>query len=102
MKQKTHPLADIKVVRRKSSTLTKIVILTAIVLSMVTLLTLHLATEAANRRTEQLRQQAVILEQESQRLDEYESQKGTFQEIIRIAQEKLGLILPDSAIIQPE
>ena len=102
MKQKTHPLADIKVIRRKSSTLTKIVILTAIVLSMATLLTLHLATEAANRRTEQLRQQAVILEQESQRLDEYEKQKGTFQEIIRIAQEKLGLIQPDSAIIQPE
>jgi hypothetical protein len=48
------------------------------------------------------RQQAVILEQESQRLEEYEKQKGTFQEIIRIAQEKLGLIQPDSVIIQPE
>ena len=35
-------------------------------------------------------------------LEEYEKQKGTFQEIIRIAQEKLGLIQPDSAIIQPE
>jgi hypothetical protein len=42
------------------------------------------------------------LEQESQRLDEYERQRGTLQEIIRIAQEKLGLILPGSVIIQPE
>ena len=102
MSKKSHPLADIKVVRRKSSTLTRIVIITAIVLSMATLLTLRAATDAAHRRTEELRQQAVILEQESQRLEEYEKQKGTFQEIIRIAQEKLGMILPDSAIIQPD
>ena len=102
MSTKPHPLADIKVVHRKSSTLTRIVIITAIVLSMAALLTLRFATEAALSRTEELRQQAVILEQESQRLDEYEKQKGTFQEIIRIAQEKLGLIQPDSAIIQPE
>ena len=102
MTKKTHPLADVKVVRRKSSTLTRIVIVTAIVLSMAALLTLHAAIDAANRHTEELRQQAVVLEQESQRLDEYERQRGTLQEIIRIAQEKLGLILPGSVIIQPE
>ena len=102
MKQKRHPLADVKVVRRKSSTLTRIVIVTAIVLSMAALLTLHAAIDAANRHTEELRQQAVVLEQENQRLEEYESQKGSLQEIIRIAQEKLGLILPGSVIIQPE
>ena len=102
MKQKRHPLADIKVVRRKSSTLTRIVIITSIVLSRAALLALHAAIDTANRHTEELRQQAVILEQESQRLDEYENQKGTLQEIIRIAQEKLGLILPGSVIIQPE
>jgi hypothetical protein len=69
---------------------------------MAAILTLHAAIDAANRHTEELRQQAVVLEQESQRLDEYKSQAGTLQEIIRIAQEKLGLILPGSVIIQPE
>ena len=102
MQQKSHSLADVKVVRRKSSTLTRIVIVTAIVLSVAALLTLRFATDAALRRTEALRQQAVILEQEGQRLEEYESQKGSLQEIFRIAQEKLGLIFSDSVILQPE
>ncbi len=102
MTPKKHPLADVKIVRRKSSLLTRIVIITAIVLSMAALLVLHGAINAANRNTEALRQQAVILEQESQRLDEYESQKGTLQEIFRIALEKLGLTPPDSVIIQPK
>lgn len=101
MTKKTHPLADVKVVRRKSSTLTRIVIVTAIVLSMAALLTLHSAIEDTRRNTEQLRQQAISLEQEGEKLEEYESQKGTLQEIFRIAQEKLGLTAPDSVIIQP-
>ena len=102
MTQKNHPLADVKVVRRKSSTLTRIVIVTAIVLSIAALLTLQTAINAANRSTEALRQEAIVLEQESQRLEEYKSQKGSLLEILRIAQEKLGLTAPDSVIIQPK
>lgn len=102
MRKKNHPLADVKVVRRKSSLLTRIVIITAIVLSTAALLTLHMAINTAKANTEALRQQAVVLEQESQRLDEYESQKGSLQELFRIAQEKLGLVHPDSIMIQPE
>ena len=102
MTQKNHPLADVKVVRRKSSAFTRIVIVTAIVLSIAALLTLQTAINAANRSTEALRQEAIVLEQESQRLEEYKSQKGTLQEILRIAQEKLGLTAPDSVIIQPK
>ena len=102
MAKKTHPLADIKVVRRKSSTLTRIVIITAVVLSMVALLTLHGAIQAANRHTEELRQQAIALEQESQRLEQYEQESGTLKEILRIAREKLGLTTPDSILIQPK
>ena len=51
---------------------------------------------------EALRQQAILLEQENARLQGYISQKGTVQEILRIAQERLGLMDPDSIIYQPE
>lgn len=102
MTQKTNPLADVKVVRRKSTALTKIVVATAIVLSMAALLTLHGAIDAAHRDTEALRQQAITLEQENARLKQYEQEQGTLQEILRIAQEKLGLTLPDSIVIQPK
>lgn len=102
MTKKNHPLADVKVVRRKSSTLTRIVIVTAIALSMAALLTLHSAIEHTRRSTEALRQEAISLEQEKQKLDGYRSEQGTLQEIFRIAQEKLGLTSPDSVIIQPK
>lgn len=102
MAGKFIPPADIKIVLRKSTVLTKLVVVTAIALSIAALLTVHGAIRAANRSTEALRQQAIALEQEQTRLEQYEQEKGTLQEILRIAQEKLGLTLPDSILIQPK
>ena len=51
---------------------------------------------------EALRQEAILLEQEQQRLELYISELGTVQGILRIAQERLGLVEPGSVIIQPE
>lgn len=95
-------LSSVKVVYRKSSALMKIVIAVTIALSVAALLTVHIAIDSANQRTEALRQQAQQLEQESQRLQSYAAEKDTIDEIIRIAQERLGLVPPDSIIIQPE
>jgi cell division protein FtsB len=72
------------------------------VLSIAALLTVHSAIDSANRQTEALRQQAQLLEQENERLQSYVAEKDTINEIIRIAQERLGLVKPDSIIIQPE
>lgn len=102
MTQKKHPSVGIKVVRRKSTQLTKIVVATAIILSIAALLTLHGAIGATQRDTEALRQQAIALELEHERLEQYRQEQGTLQEILRIAQEKLGLTAPDSIIIQPK
>ena len=102
MTKKTHPLADIKVVRRKSSTLTRIVIVTAIVLSLLAMAAVTLAIHITHLKTEQLRLEAAGLERENNRLLEYIEEYGTIEGIIRIAQEELGLIEPDSIIIQPE
>ena len=95
-------LSSIKLVCRKTSTLTKIVVLTALVLSMAPLLMLHGAIDATRKDTEELRQQAIALEQEHNQLEQYEKEKGTIQEVIRIAMERLGLVKPDSVVIQPE
>ena len=102
MKQLKRFLASTKVVYRKSTALTKIVVAAAVALSIAALLTLRIATDNTRQQTEQLRQQAITAEQEQRRLQEYLSQRGTVQEILRIAQERLGLAEPDSVIIQPE
>ena len=95
-------LASVRLVYKKTPTLTKIVVSVAVVLSMVALLVLHGAINATRAETEELRQQAIALEQEQALLDQYKQEKGTIREVIRIAMERLGLIEPDSIVIQPE
>lgn len=102
MKKLKRFLKSTKVVYRKSTALTKIVVAAAVALSIAALLTLRIATDNTRSHTEQLRQEAISAEQEQRRLEEYLSQRGTVQEILRIAQERLGLAEPDSVIIQPE
>ena len=97
-----NPLAGVKLVYRKTSTLTKIVVVTAVALSMAALLMLHGAIQSTEANTEELRQQAIALEQEQALLEQYDREKGTLKEVIRIAMERLGLIKPDSIVIQPE
>lgn len=102
MAQMKHPFRNVKLVYRRSRTLTKIVVLAAVVLSIAALLTLGSAISANRESAEAYRNQAMELEQENSRLEQYIEELGTIQGIIRIAQEKLGLIEPDSIVIQPE
>ena len=102
MTQRKNPFHGIKLVYRRSRTLTKVVVLAAVVLSIVALLTLRSAILTAEQTAESLRNQAMQLEQENSRLEKYINQLGTIEGIIHIAQEKLGLIDPDSVVIQPE
>ena len=102
MAQMKNPLSSVKLVYRRSRTLTKIVVLAAVVLSIAALMTLGSAIAAHRETAEAYRGQAMELEQENRRLEQYIEELGTIQGIIRIAQEKLGLIEPDSIVIQPE
>lgn len=102
MKLTNTPLGTIKFKYRRSSTVTKVVILVAVVLSIAALLMLHFAIDTTRDAAEEMRQEAIGLEQEQSRLERYIQELGTIQGIIRLAQEKLGLIEPDSVIIQPE
>ena len=95
-------LSSVKVVYRRSTALTKIVIAAAVVLSITAIATLNAATENTRQQTEQLRQEAILLESEQQRLEQYIRELGTVPGIMRIARERLGLAEADSIIIQPE
>ena len=97
-----NPFRHIRLVYRRTPMVIKVVLLVAIVFSTVTLLTIRgllLKTEA---EAEALRQQAQQEEQEKQDLTEKNEGLGSVDSIEDIAQGELGLVDPDSVIIQPE
>ena len=102
MVQFETPIGKVKLVRKRSRTVTKIVVLTAVILSMIALLTLLVTIQVTRYETGELRSEASQLEDGNSRLEQYIEELGTVRAIIRIAQEELGLIDPDSIIIQPE
>ena len=97
-----NPFRRIKLVFLRSSRLTKTVVAVALVLSMIALIALHFAIKDAQAQLEDARGDAIVLEQEKSRLERYIEELGTIPAIIRIAQEKLGLVEPDTIVIQPE
>ena len=95
-------LPNIKLVFRRSRTLTKLAILAVVVLSTLTLLVLGSAIVKERSRIADSRDEAIALEQDNQRWQRYIDELGTVRGILRIAREKLGLVDPDSLVIQPE
>ena len=96
-----NPLRHIKLVYKRSSDVTKIVVLCAIVICTAALLILGGAIRDAEARTDALRAQASRLEQENNRLSSLIDSLGTVAGIEQIAREELGLVDPDSVIITP-
>lgn len=96
------PLPKVRFKLRKSTALTKIVVSSAVVLSVAALLTLHLSIRSTRQSAEELRGQAVALEQRNSRLELYISQLGSVDSVERIAREMLDMVDADSIIIQPE
>ena len=97
-----NPLRHIKLVYKRSSNVTKIVVLCAIVICTAALLILGGAIRDAEARTDALRAQASRLEQENNRLSSLIDSLGTVAGIEQIAREELGLVDPDTVIIHPE
>ena len=102
MKREKQAPGRIQLVFRRSHPLTKVVALCAVVLCIAALLTLRGAILDSRRRTEALRNQAALLEQENQQLQENISMLGTVESIERIAREVLGLVDPDTVIFTPQ
>ncbi len=95
-------LSRIRLVYRRSSTLLKCVVLTAIVLCTICLMALRGAIVENQKQAESLRQQAAALEKENERLELYISELNTVQGVKRIAMEQLGLVSPGTIFFQPD
>ena len=85
---------------RRTSTLNKVVIAAAIVLSSLTLLSLRLVQQADEEILANLRQQAAALDQRNDELREDIDALGTTDSIREIAQQELGLVDPDTIIFE--
>ena len=92
----------IKLRLRSSPRSTKIMLIVAIVFAMTALIALRMAITDLNNRTEALRDKAAALEQENKDLQENIGILGSVQSIIQIARDELGLVDPDTVILEPE
>lgn len=101
MANKRKPFGRIRLVYRRSSPLIKCVVLLTLVICTAALLTLRVSIRSARAQTEQLRNQAIVLEEENRKLTQYIAEAGTVQSIRRIAIEELGLADPDSEFFNP-
>ena len=91
-----------RLVKKRSGKLTIIAIVTAIVLSMGALTALHLSMSELKNRTEDLRDKAATLEAENEELQEDIEQADSIKGIVKIAENELGLVQPDSVFYRPE
>lgn len=96
-----NPLRRIRLVYRRSSTLLKCVVLAAILLSTAALITIRTSILQTQARTEELRAQAAILEQENSRLTKSIAELGTIESIKSIATAQLGLVDPGTEFFTP-
>lgn len=102
MKRIKRMLKRVRIVFCKSSTLTKTAVLSAVALSMAALLVLNLSISIAEKNTAELTDQAAQLEQENEQLEENIDSLGSADSVEKIAEDELGLVDPDTVVIDPE
>ena len=102
MKELKAFLKRIKLVRQRSSNLSKIVVIITILLCSASLITLRIAMNRIEARTRELSNQAAALEEEKADLNRKIDQLGSVQSDMEIAREELGLVNPDAVVLEPE
>ena len=95
-------LSRIRFVYRRTSNLTKIAVALAIVLCMGTLFALRISTTALLERTEDLRQKAGMLEEDTRELEQKIAELGTAKSTVEIAENELDLVQPGAVAIETE
>lgn len=87
---------------RPSKPIMKILVIVVIVLSMAALITLRLAQDRIEKQTAAMREEAAILEQENEELQEKIDNMDNVEGVQQIAEDELGLVDPDTVVIKPE
>ena len=101
MAERKNPFRNMKLVFRPASPALKVAVIVLIVCSMAALIALTWVRMNILERTEQLREEAAGLESENAELEDKIADYGSVQSIIDIAQEELGLVDPDTVILDP-
>ena len=90
-----------KVVLRKTSPITKAVVVATAILSVIALVALYGAIESNRQQYLHDRDQALAREAGNATLKDNIEDLGTLESALRIAMEELGLTFPDSLIFAP-
>ena len=92
----------VRFVYKRSSTLTKVLVLSAVVLSTVTLLGLRSRIQKADAQIAAQQAQISQEQQENEDLEQKIDALGTLEGVEQIARDELGLEDPDTVILVPE
>lgn len=102
MANKSTPPKNVKVEVRPASNILKIILIVLIVFSVVALAALRWVHNGIVTQTDELKQEASGLEYANSELEQKMEELGSVQSIQDIAKEELGLVDPDTILIDPE
>ena len=101
MKKINLPFRDVKVEYARSHPLTKVVVIALILVCMAALITLSWSGNQLRREIAQLREEAAHLAAENAELKEKIEDLGSVDGVENIAEEELGMVDPDTIVIDP-
>ena len=102
MTQKNTPPKNVKVEVRPASNILKIILIVLILFSIVALAALRWVHNGILTQIDELKDEAAGLEHANEVLEQKTEDLGNVQSIQDIAQEELGLVDPDTILIDPE
>ena len=102
MEEIKNPLRNVKFEIRPTSPVLKIVLIVLIVFSILALIALRWVHSGILEETQNLKDEAAAVEQANEDLKEKQDNLGSVQSVQDIAQEELGLVDPDTVIIEPQ
>ena len=102
MSQKNTPPKNVKVEVRPASNILKILLIVLILFSIVALIALRWVHNGILTQIDELKEEASGLEHANQVLDQKTGELGSVQSIQDIAKEELGLVDPNTILIDPE
>ena len=102
MANKNTPPRKVKVEVRPASNILKIILILLILFSIVALVALRWVHNGIRAETQELTDEAATIEYENSKLNDKIANQGSVQNVQDIAQEELGLVDPDTIVVDPE